>query len=68
MSYTGNSYGYLFNYPKESRSKFSNQNLISSPLNNLNLNYSNNKPPSTYRNKKKEDHHHEEIMGTNKKI
>ena len=47
MSYTGNSYGYLFNYPKESRSKFSNQNLISSPLNNLNLNYSNNKPPST---------------------
>ena len=53
MSYTGNSYGYLFNYPKESRSKFSNQNLISSPLNNLNLNYSNNKPPSTYRTKKK---------------
>lgn len=52
MSYTGNSYGYLFNYPKESRSKFSNQNLISSPLNNLNLNYSNNKPPSTYRTKK----------------
>ena len=52
MSYYRNSYGYLMNYPSESH-KFSNQNQISSPANNYNMNYSQNKPASNFRNKKK---------------
>ena len=52
MSYYRNSYGYLMNYPAES-TKIFNGNILSSPSNNLNINYSQNKPPSNFRNKKK---------------
>ena len=50
--YYRNSYGYLMNYSGESN-KLPNTNQYSNPSYNINTNYSQKKPPSTYRTKKK---------------
>ena len=53
MSYYRNNYGYM-NYSPVEAHKLSNQNGFSSPDYNINgINYSNNKPPSSFRPKKK---------------